>query len=224
MCLAAVLTRWEAAPPGGGRLWIGERILWKKIVHSEPVAVPSEVAQAGSEGVVVSSLLIDNGGKVRDVSVVQSPHPALVETLQSSFQKWRFSKTSVRGHPVEVTGKVILYLVNDDHVGRFLTPEEMLERRRARSLPLGVKNHARLVDVRNRREFEMDSTPQAENIPLDELQVRAPVELDLEMPVAIECSRLSQDRCQTAAAYLKGEGFNQVTMAGKGSGQCLDCQ
>ena len=223
LCLLA-LAPWDSTPKGNGRLWVGERVLWKRIHHSEPLPVPFRVSKAGSEGVMVCSLFIDEEGKVTDVSVIQTPHPALVESLQSSFQSWSFSKTTIRGYPVKLTGKVIMYLVNDNGAGRFLTAVEMIERNRSRAFALEAKRDVQLVDVRVRGEFKLDPTPQAVNIPLDELQVRAPVELSLDKLVAIDCSRLFQARCKTAANYLKGEGFDQVAIVGQGRAQCPECE
>ncbi len=223
LCLAAAVARWDSVPSDAGRIWIGERALLRKMIRSKPISVPSTVSRAGGQGVVVSSLVIDTKGKVSQVSIVQSPHPALAETLRSSLRGWAFSETTIRGRPVEITGKVTLYLVNQDGMGRLLSPQEMIERQRASGLQADIKETAQIVDVRVRDEFEMESTPKALNIPLDELQVRGPVELNPQIPVSIDCTRTPMDRCRTAESYLRGEGFEHVSRAGDGV-PCTGCR
>jgi TonB family protein len=67
-----------------------------------------------------------------------------------------------------------------------------------------------VLDARERSEFSRERRPDAINIPLDELPVRAAIELDTKKPVVVDCSRESRGRCTIAAAMLAVAKFVRV--------------
>ncbi len=221
LCLLVLVER-DSSSGEAGRVWLGERVLADKIVHAEPIPVPSDVQSSGAEGVAVCSLMIDRHGRVTDVTVLQAPHPALVDTLAQAFHAWAFSPSTVRGKPVPLTGKVVRYLVREGGASRFLAPEEITPEVQARVFPSEKLTEPLLIDVRERSLFARVATPGSVNIPLDELQVRAPVELSPRRGLAIECTRVSKQNCRVARGYLLDEGFDDVELIGAGAA-CGDC-
>ncbi|HLG97842.1 MAG TPA: hypothetical protein VKX49_16125 [Bryobacteraceae bacterium] len=71
---------------------------------------------------------------------------------------------------------------------------------------------ANVIDVRPRESFDGNGVVPADNIPFDELQVRAAPELDPSKPVVIECSRTDSSQCDLAARILTNiETFRYAT-------------
>ncbi len=224
LCLLILVARDTSSDSEeAGRVWVGERVLANKVDHLKPLSVPSNVGSAGVEGVVVCSLLIDKEGRVTDVTVLQSPHPGLMDTLPAALRSWTFSKTTVRGRPVPLTGKVVRYLVREGGASHLLAPEEMKPAAKTRVFPATNLTGTQLVDIRDRSLYGRDPTSGSVNIPLDELQVRGPVELSSERAVAIECTGVSGQACRAARAYLLDEGFTNVELLGT-EVACGDCR
>jgi rhodanese-related sulfurtransferase len=72
---------------------------------------------------------------------------------------------------------------------------------------------AQLVDVRERQEYGRSHQLGAINIPLDELAIRAPIELVGSSPVALDCtSGLMVSDCRLYASGLRRLGFASVTV------------
>jgi rhodanese-related sulfurtransferase len=66
-----------------------------------------------------------------------------------------------------------------------------------------------VLDIGERDAFRRDHTPGALNIPVDELPVRAGIEL-AGAKVAIDCTRDEMWRCQAAGAMLGQQGLTQT--------------
>jgi rhodanese-related sulfurtransferase len=87
--------------------------------------------------------------------------------------------------------------------------EEVGETALARHLASGG---AVLLDVRDREPFAASARPDAINIPLEELMVRAGAELSRQSAVVIDCSRTETFRCYAGADALRRRGFEQVSI------------
>jgi rhodanese-related sulfurtransferase len=92
--------------------------------------------------------------------------------------------------------------------GPVAAAEEVDETALARSLAGG----AVLLDVRDREPFAASARPDAINIPLEELMVRAGAELSRQSAVVIDCSRTETFRCHAGADALRRRGFEQVSI------------
>lgn len=69
---------------------------------------------------------------------------------------------------------------------------------------------ALLVDTRDRVDFRREHSPQAINIPEDELAVRAPIELSTSQGIFIDCRYDDQAQCRLAGGRLVRLGFTKV--------------
>ncbi len=66
------------------------------------VPYPPEARTRGIQGAVVMNLLIDDSGKVRDVSLIEGPHPALNAAAMAAAKGFRFSAAMIQKKPVAV--------------------------------------------------------------------------------------------------------------------------
>lgn len=74
----------------------------RKLVDVRPV-YPQEMRDAGLEGVVSLTALIDVDGRVSSVRVIGSPaHPDLGKAAANAVRQWQFSPTLLNGATVEV--------------------------------------------------------------------------------------------------------------------------
>lgn len=71
---------------------------------------------------------------------------------------------------------------------------------------------AQLLDTRDRAGFKREHSPRAVNIPADELEVRAHIELNTSRPVFIDCRYDEQAQCRLVGARLVRQGFTTVTV------------
>jgi rhodanese-related sulfurtransferase len=67
-----------------------------------------------------------------------------------------------------------------------------------------------LIDVRDRSSYARAHRAGAINIPHDELEDRAPVELSLHLPIVIDCAGERYVRCEIAGETLVESGADQV--------------
>jgi rhodanese-related sulfurtransferase len=68
----------------------------------------------------------------------------------------------------------------------------------------------RLIDVLSAEHFRSVHLPRAENIPRDQLAVRAPQEIDPGEPVVVYCSDRDCRESPRAAAILEELGYREV--------------
>ena len=69
-----------------------------------------------------------------------------------------------------------------------------------------------VLDIGERDAFRRDHMPGAVNIPVDELPVRAGIELAGGKAVAIDCTRDEMWRCQAARTMLEQQGFTETVI------------
>lgn len=75
-----------------------------------------------------------------------------------------------------------------------------------------VQDKASVVDVRPRALFEMGHVPGAVNIPMEELVVRAPWELDRGRVQVVDCSYFTKGRCDLAVNRLVDAGYRVAAL------------
>ena len=95
---------------------------------------PSDLAISGLQGVAVAELRVGPDGRVRSVSVLQSPHPEITREMQSALTQWQFSVPAMPGalSTALLHGKLTYYFVVNGGQGAVLTAAEkaaLLQRR-----------------------------------------------------------------------------------------------
>jgi TonB family protein len=99
-----------SASAGGA---IGGSILQPlKLVDVHPV-YPDALKGSRIGGVVTLQAVIGTDGAVQEVSVVDSPHPALDSAAVDAVRQWQFSSTLLNCTPVEVRMKVTITFIAD---------------------------------------------------------------------------------------------------------------
>jgi TonB family protein len=77
---------------------ISEPVVLDKI----PPKYPPDAREAGTQGVVVADLVIDETGTVRDVLIKESPSDNLSAAAIEALEQWRFAPATMDGDPVAV--------------------------------------------------------------------------------------------------------------------------
>jgi protein TonB len=77
-----------------------------KLTHRERPVYPGRASREGISGKVLLTLVIMADGSIADLSVLSSPHQALVEPALACVRKWRFKPAMKDGAPISVTATV----------------------------------------------------------------------------------------------------------------------
>ncbi len=81
----------------------------KRIDHVQPV-YPALARQAHISGQVVIHAIISKDGRQRDLSVVSSTHPLLIQAAMDAVRQFRYSPTMLNNEPVDVDTTITNYL------------------------------------------------------------------------------------------------------------------
>jgi protein TonB len=68
---------------------------------------PQGAKQAGIQGTVRMDVVIDKGGKVRNIAVLSGPD-TLTETSVTAVSQWEYRPTLLNGEPVEIITEVVV--------------------------------------------------------------------------------------------------------------------
>lgn len=71
-----------------------------KLQHVSP-QFPPDALSAGFQGVVIAEIVVDEGGRVRDATIVRSI-PLLDDAALAAVRRWKFNPTTVDGRTVPV--------------------------------------------------------------------------------------------------------------------------
>lgn len=77
-----------------------------EVTKRTAVPYPPEMREAKKVGSWVGEILIDERGKVRDVTVLVSPDPAFDRAIEKMLARWRFKPGTLHGKPVPVLVRV----------------------------------------------------------------------------------------------------------------------
>ena len=200
------------------------------------ITAPSPIYPAQSlannvSGVVVAAVGIELSGKVRSVEIIESPDDATARAVQGAVRRWVFKAVSLPGPGNLITGNLVFYFHITDGRGVVSSPDELKAARglsekdthedsQAVDRVIDEAEFARLrgttaplvLDVRRRAVFDGSHRDGAVNIPLNELQARAAVELPRSRLIVLDCFAELQytRRCQMAVHMLSSAGFSDV--------------
>ncbi len=120
-CLGASLSFGQQGPK---EIRLAEVALRKIVIKAVVPAFPAQSQSRGDVGVAVAQILVDRGGEVKDVHVLQAPDAEIKDAVASALKQWKFQPTTVGGNPVEVQGKLTFYYALDHGKGVVRTPQE----------------------------------------------------------------------------------------------------
>jgi TonB family protein len=98
----------SASAPGGSapqRIRVGPSVQAFNLAHQVEPVYPPLAEQAGIEGTVRFTVIIDKQGHVKNAQLV-SGHPLLVEAAREAVIQWMYNPTFLNGQPVEVVTQV----------------------------------------------------------------------------------------------------------------------
>jgi TonB family protein len=79
-----------------------------KFLEKLPPKYPPELRKIGTSGFVIAELVIDEGGKVRNVAIHESPADELSAAATEAIEQWTFEPATKDGKPVAVSYSVTL--------------------------------------------------------------------------------------------------------------------
>ena len=62
-----------------------------------------------SQGVAVCQIEVNEIGKVKDVSIWESPDPLIARAVKRAVLNWKFKNPTMGGKPVPIRGKLTFY-------------------------------------------------------------------------------------------------------------------
>ena len=86
-------------------IFVGGDVQASKLIYKEPVTYPPLALRARITGVVLLRITVNEEGKVTDVKVL-SGHPLLVKAAEDAVWHFKYSPTTLNGHPVPVIATV----------------------------------------------------------------------------------------------------------------------
>ncbi len=194
---------------------------------SRPMPVyPGSSLQKGVGGVAVASVLVGPDGRVKEVSILESPDTEIGEALHAAVMEWTYHPVFHRGSPVRFRGTLILYFEVSGTTGRVLTPDYEI---RADDPGVGKESPMRqvdeaelqrllsdddvaLVDIRDRNALRLGHRGDSLNIPIGELFLRARMELPQSKLIIVNCSGIEVSRCSFAGSMLQRAGFSRFAL------------
>lgn len=151
------------------------------------VAIIYHVDDLASHGFMLTPmvLIVDAGGRVTDIMIRR-----LGEADQAR----------------------VLNRLRDQHAAALDNSQQIRELSADQMLNMASSVQAQIVDVRSRDQFRRSHRTGARNIPLEELDGRAPVELDSGTPIIVDCLQPGATACRSAAWRLIDGGFTDVSI------------
>jgi TonB family protein len=120
---AAATSLGSAAPSAQNRVTrVAEEVLRTNVLTSVMPAFPERALSRGSRGVAVAAVVIDSGGAVDSVQILEAPDPDIAAAVSSALYQWRFK--SVDDLTKQFTGKLTFYFLVRDGRPEVLNPQE----------------------------------------------------------------------------------------------------
>ena len=100
--------RAEAAEKARGPVPVGGNVQPPRILSQTSPEYPLIARQAGIQGEVIITAIIDSTGKVIDMKIVSGP-PLLYESAMKALANWKFEPTYLNGEPVPIKWNVSVH-------------------------------------------------------------------------------------------------------------------
>jgi rhodanese-related sulfurtransferase len=172
---------------------------------------------------------------VEQLEILESPDVRFADAVRQAVNDWTFHPIAIQGQPggIRVRGKLTFYFRHRANKGTVLMPQELqdelksgtkiaTDNKRPFETPSSISESALaklfengdviVLDVRDRTSYRWDHRKGAINIPLEELESRARIELLPTRLIIVECAQLAQSLCGSALNRLRNMGFSRVTL------------
>lgn len=110
--------------------------MWENVLQQQMPAYPASGLASGTQGAVVSELVLQPSGIVSRVKVLEAPDPDIAAATADALRRWTFHPTIVDRDegPIPIRGKISLYFVIENGHGSVQTPSERAASRRTTAL------------------------------------------------------------------------------------------
>ena len=212
----------------------------QEILEHRMPAYPPTSLERGTEGVAVASIIAGLDGRVESVELLQAPDEETGRAVQQALEHWVFHP--VRANNTEdgawasrrVESRMTFYFRIVDGVGFVQNPADAREGLAAGAatetregadalgavmdlrgvdLDTVLRGRATFVDIRDREEYRSGNRRDSVNIPMSEIETRAPRELDPQRFIVILCPEATPGAlrfCKGMAAIVANAGFERV--------------
>ena len=203
---------------------------------------PTSSLREGKEGVAVASIVAGRDGRVEFVELLEAPDEQIGRAVQGALEQWTFhpgrapAGDSGGWDNVRIQSRMTFYFRIVDGAGVVLNPAEALRLKPADDMRNGgseasVTAHEVedlrgayldaefgtlepvFVDIREREEYQSGHYPGSVNIPVSELETRAPRELAPDRYVVLLCPEVTAGGwrfCTGMAQRIANSGFEHV--------------
>ncbi len=181
---------------------------------------PARSVENGSAGVAVASILIGADGRMERVDVLEAPDADIGKAMLDALGRWALPPHLNTDHPrgpFKVSATMVFYFLIEAGEARVMSGPAMAEARGADHSSAGKlrrigeaefdalleSGDAVVIDPREREFYALGHRDGTINIPVDELPLRAIVELPAARVVVIDCYRGSESMCEMAGRLLR---------------------
>ena len=102
---ASVMVPPPSSPAPPSRIRVAGMVVERQRVREVAPVYPDQARQAGVQGTVRLSIVIDKQGHVSNIGVI-SGHPLLIPAALDAVKQWEYKSTLLNGQPVEVATEV----------------------------------------------------------------------------------------------------------------------
>ena len=214
---------------------LGEGGLRRSAISAPAPEYPRTSLDKQTAGVAVVAVIFGADGKTREVTVLEAPDAEIGQAVKNAVLRWTWNPVTISGRSEHMggRGKLTFYFRIVAGKGRVVSPEVAPIRKsrppaagdppvhhgghgagatEVTESELAKRTGAVVLDVGERAAFRRGHRPGAINIPYDELEIRAPFELDKNKLHVIDCTRDERAICDIAHDILKEKEFAQVAI------------
>lgn len=213
-------------PPGDPRLGTTSQAAIEAVALHKPFPpYPNRSLENGAAGVAVASIVVGFDGRIERVDVLDAPDADIADGLRDALERWTLPVHP--DGPRRTGATMVFYFLIEAGVGRVVSGLSLAfertgvlrsvtgEPRRideAELQSLLETSDAVVVDPRDRELYAQGHRDGAINLPLQELQSRAAVELPHAQVVVVACYRGLEGMCDIAGQILRLVGVPDVAI------------
>ena len=107
----------QAQAPKKKVVMVGEDGIRRSALKTVIPEYPEASRKRGKKGVAVVGVQYDGDGNIELVNILEAPDEEIKNSVTEAVKQWRFKKSTYRGEPLSVRGKLTFYF-SIDRAGR----------------------------------------------------------------------------------------------------------
>jgi len=85
---------------------------------------PEDAIRASQGGVAVAEILVNEGGSVFRVDILEAPSPSIAAAVVHALSLWQLEPATLQGKKSRFAGKITYYFVIKEGRGRVFAPDD----------------------------------------------------------------------------------------------------